>query len=73
MLVLLLIGIFALSRSPFLSGKGSFSDAGLFQFSLLSSAHMHAPPLKFKYLIFSMCACTCKYYLDKILIIVAIE
>lgn len=32
LLVLLLIGIYGLSRTPFLSGKGSFSDAGLFQF-----------------------------------------
>lgn len=32
LLVLLLLGIYGLSRTPFLSGKGSFSDAGLFQF-----------------------------------------
>lgn len=33
LLVLLLIGIYGLSRTPFLSGKGPFSDAGLFQSS----------------------------------------
>lgn len=41
-LVLLLIGIYGLSRTPFLSGKGSFSDAGLFQFLFfptLASTH----------------------------------
>lgn len=32
LLVLLLLGIYGLSRTPFLSGKGSFSDAGLCQF-----------------------------------------
>lgn len=31
-LALLLLGLYGLSRTPFLSGKGSFSDAGLFQF-----------------------------------------
>lgn len=36
--VLLLVGLYGLSRTPLLSGKGSFSDAVLFQFSFISSA-----------------------------------
>lgn len=46
-LVLLLIGIYGLSRTPFLSGKGSFSDAGLFQFLFfptLASTHNRCMP-----------------------------
>lgn len=46
LLVLLLVGIYGLSRTPFLSGKGSFSDAGLFQFysflRLLPPTTLHA-------------------------------
>lgn len=46
LLVLLLVGIYGLSRTPFLSGKGSFSDAGLFQFysflCLLPPMTLHA-------------------------------
>lgn len=47
LLVLLLLGIYGLSRTPFLSGKGSFSDAGLFQFysfpclQIISQPYMH--------------------------------
>lgn len=42
LLVLLLLGIYGLSRTPFLSGKGSFSDAGLFQF--YSFLHLRINP-----------------------------
>lgn len=36
LLVLLLLGIYGLSKTPFLSGKGSFSDTGLLTFHSLS-------------------------------------
>lgn len=42
LLVLLLLGIYGLSRTPFLSGKGSFSDAGLFQFPFSLPSSLHA-------------------------------
>lgn len=41
LLVLLLVGIYGLSRTPFLSGKGSFSDTGLFPILLILTVCMH--------------------------------
>lgn len=41
LLVLLVVGIYGLSRSPFLSGKGSFSDAGLCSIEFL---RLHESP-----------------------------
>lgn len=44
LIVLLLVGIYGLSRAPFLSGKGSFSDAGLSLLLLLNyltATHKH--------------------------------
>uniref|UniRef100_H2TUE7 YME1 like 1 ATPase n=1 Tax=Takifugu rubripes TaxID=31033 RepID=H2TUE7_TAKRU len=46
LLVLLLIGIFALSRSPFLSGKGSFSDA--VRFRTTSGLDLAVDPVQMK-------------------------
>lgn len=40
LLVLLLVGIYGLSRTPFLSGKGSFSDTGLFPILLILTVCM---------------------------------
>ncbi|XP_056869308.1 ATP-dependent zinc metalloprotease YME1L1-like isoform X1 [Takifugu flavidus] len=46
LLVLLLIGIFALSRSPFLSGKGTFSDA--VRFRTTSGLDLAVDPVQMK-------------------------